>query len=72
MPPAHEREPFFFGDLSGKSAEALLEGQPNGTFLFRNSSAANYLAVSYGAKRPCLCRDAFSLPHAAARLHRAQ
>eukprot|EP01119_Soliformovum_irregulare_P004920 TRINITY_DN1612_c0_g1_i3.p1 TRINITY_DN1612_c0_g1~~TRINITY_DN1612_c0_g1_i3.p1 ORF type:complete len:1090 (-),score=261.69 TRINITY_DN1612_c0_g1_i3:218-3487(-) len=41
------RQSWFHGDLSALEAEEILQNHPNGTFLFRFSSKAGFLAVSY-------------------------
>mmetsp|Transcript_3889 Transcript_3889/g.12587 ORF Transcript_3889/g.12587 Transcript_3889/m.12587 type:complete len:639 (-) Transcript_3889:226-2142(-) len=41
------REPAFHGDMSSQEAVELLEGHPEGSYLFRFSSQKGFLAVSY-------------------------
>jgi hypothetical protein len=63
-PTSHVNEKFFFGEMSGPSAEKLLAGQPHGTYLFRTSSAGpTFLAVSYVKKGMVLHGKVRLSPH---------
>jgi hypothetical protein len=41
---------WFHGDLSSQEAEEILQGNEDGTFLFRFSAKSGFLAVSYISK----------------------